>query len=91
MRTNLRQLEPHAPVLSIKEMKRFLLCAALFVVSAAVLFGISLFRAFRRISEGHATGTGFVLGSPAENLVRLTILVLLAVLSYWISGKFVHN
>jgi hypothetical protein len=72
-------------------MQRLLVSIALFSVSAAVFVAISLVLAFRRVSEREATGIGFVLGSRAENLVRLVIMVLLAIFAYWMSGKLLHK
>jgi hypothetical protein len=74
-----------------KPVHRFYLALVLFASSAAALvIGLAL-SSFRRVAGGKATGFGVVLGSPAENLWRLLIAILLAVVSYWLAGKLIHH
>jgi hypothetical protein len=72
-------------------MKRTAIAVALFVFFIAVLTGIPFLLPLRRISEARATGIGLVLGSPVENFVRLAILLLLGILTFWFSGKLVRS
>ena len=72
-------------------MGRWLVALALFVVSSTSVVGLMLYRAYRSVSEEHATGFAFVLGSPAENVFRVLVLILLAVGAYWASGRLVSH
>jgi threonine/homoserine/homoserine lactone efflux protein len=71
-------------------MKRLLLTGLLFFVLVAMWQAPFFIAAYRSISGGRATGVGFVMGSPAENLFRILMVVVLAFLAYWISGKLVR-
>jgi hypothetical protein len=72
-------------------MKRYAVAVALFGIFVAALVAASLYHAYRAVLNGHATGVGFVRGSAAENTFRLIILLLLAGLAYWLSGKLVSR
>ena len=63
------------------------------LVSIPVFFGLLLLLLVPtnyRLLSGRATGVSFVVGFfPAGNAVRILLLVLIALVAYWISGKLV--
>lgn len=70
-------------------MKRLLVGFLIFLGLLFVLLVPTIVKAGRTMSREQIVGFGFVLGSPAENIVRVLILVLFGVLAYWVSGKLV--
>jgi hypothetical protein len=72
-------------------MKRLAVAFGVFIVSLAVLMLPTLIGMYRDIENGKATGFAFVLGSSAENVYRLAVLLVLWMFAYWISGKLVRS
>ena len=72
-----------------KALKRLLVAALIFLGSIGVLLVPALVAVYRAIAKGGASGIGFVVGAMAENIFRLVVLLLLALLAWWIAGKLV--
>jgi hypothetical protein len=70
-------------------LKRLLLAALIFLGTIGILLVPALVAAYRAIAKGGGTGIAFVVGSVAENVFRVVILLLLALLAWWISGKLI--
>lgn len=70
-------------------MKRLAIGFLLFVVLILLWHAPALIIIYRSVSNGRASGIGFVAGSPVENIVRILILLFLGVIAYWISGKLI--
>ena len=71
-------------------LRRALLTCLIFFVLLFLLMLPVLIRIYVRMSRGGATGIGFVRGSLTENLFRVVVLLILAMLAYWLSGKFLR-
>jgi hypothetical protein len=71
--------------------KRLLVSVPIFFVLLLLLLLPTIYRAYRVFSREHVTGFGFVSGSPAENAFRILVLVLIALVAYWISGKLLRT
>jgi len=69
-------------------LKRVLVAALLFILLVLIWHLPVLLRIFR--SKG-AIGIGFVRGSLIENVFRIFILLLIGMLSFWLSGKLVNR
>ena len=72
-------------------MKRLLIATLIFFGSIILLQGMLLGSTLVRMYSSRVTGFAIVLGSPAENLVRVLVLLLLGLLAYWLSGKLVKT
>jgi hypothetical protein len=68
-------------------MKRFLVAAVILLSSLGLWLLPTLIRLYRAVERAEASGIGFVVGSVGENVLRLIVLLLLAALAWWISGK----
>jgi len=64
-------------------------CLIFFVLICGLHLPV-LQRIYRHMSTGKATGIGFVVGSPTENLFRVVVLAVLAALAYWLSGSLLR-
>ena len=71
-------------------LKRLAVAFGIFVVSLAVLMLPTVMAAYRNVTRGNATGLGFATGSASENVFRVLILLLLAFVAFWLSGKLVR-
>ena len=71
--------------------QRFLIAAAIFLVLLGLVLLPTLLQLCRALSRGGASGVGIVVGSPAENVFRAVVLVLLLIAAYWVSGKLVRQ
>jgi hypothetical protein len=69
--------------------KRLVVATLVFSGSVILLFSLQVGPTLLRMYRGRVTGFAFVIGSPVENLARIVILLLLALLAYWLSGKLV--
>ena len=69
--------------------KRLVAATLIFSGSVILLFSLQLGSTLLRMYRGRVTGFAFVIGSPSENLARILVLLLLALLAYWLSGKLV--
>ena len=67
--------------------ERLIVACVIFFVLLVVLHLPVLIRIYRHMSKGSGTGIGLVMGSPLENVFRLVIVLILATLAYWLSGK----
>jgi len=73
-------------------MKRFLVTTGIFLGSILLLSLPGLFQIYRALAGPHITfGVYFTLGPPAAILRGIVALMLLAMLSYWLSGKLVKT
>jgi hypothetical protein len=71
-------------------MKRFLVATAIFFGSVLLLSLPGLFQIYRTLTEDHvAFGFYFALGPPGAVLTGIAFLMVVATLSYWVSGKLV--
>jgi len=73
-----------------ENVKRLLIAAGIFLGSILLLSLPGLFQIYRALAGPDITfGVYFTLGPPAAILRGILALVLLAMLSYWLSGKLV--
>jgi len=70
---------------------RLLVALGFFVLLLCALLVPDVIRIWRRMNRGKATGIGFVVGSRAENIFRLVVVIVLTIFAYWLSGKFVEE
>jgi hypothetical protein len=70
-------------------LKRLIVASVIFLVEIAVLMLPILIGIYRGITRERATGIAFVLGSATENVFRIVVLLILAILAYWLSGRLV--
>jgi hypothetical protein len=63
-------------------MKRSLIAVVIFVGLVIVLLAVQLVPVLARMYRGRATGFALVLGSPAENVVRIVVLLLLGIVAF---------
>jgi hypothetical protein len=68
--------------------KRLLVATLIFLGSVFLFLGALLAPALVREYRRGFAGFSIVLGSPAENLVRILVLLVLGLLAYGLSGKF---
>jgi hypothetical protein len=68
-------------------LRRLVVAGAILLVSLALLMLPMLIAVYRGITRDGASGIGFVVGSLTENIVRIAVLLVLAIFSYWLSGK----
>ena len=71
-------------------MRRWLIAILIFLGTVILLQGMLLGPSLVRMYRSHVTGFAIVMGSPAENVVRILVLLLLGLLAYWLSGKLVR-
>ena len=70
-------------------LRRLLVAALIFFIFMFVLVVGSALPGIVRMWQGRATGIGIVPGaSPAENHVRIIVLLLVAVFAYWTAGRW---
>jgi hypothetical protein len=69
---------------------RITVAAGILIASLAVLMLPTAVAAYRNIAKGNATGIGFAVGSPAENALRLLVVLALALLAFWLSGRVIR-
>ncbi len=63
-------------------LRRLGISALIFLAFCLLWAGMSVFRAYRRIAQGRATGMGLVLSSDL-----IVPLLLFAALAFWLSGR----
>jgi hypothetical protein len=71
--------------------KRLLVATLIFLGSVFLLLVVLLGPALVQMFRGGIFGFGITVGSRAENLVRILVLLLLGLFAYWISGKLVRT
>jgi len=70
--------------------KRLLVATGIFLVILSLLALGPLLAICRDISRGGASGFGVVVGTPIENAFRFLMIVVLALLAYWLSSKLIR-
>ena len=70
-------------------LKRLLVAAAVFFALVLVWHMPTIIIMYRTFSRERVFGFAFVLGSPLENVVRVVILLLSAMIAFWISGRLI--
>lgn len=70
--------------------KRLLVGLVIFFISLGLLLLPSLLSVYQGMSQG-ATGFAFVVGSAGENIFRIGVLVVSAILAYWLSGRLIRS
>lgn len=71
-------------------LKRLIVTSAIFFLLITALVVPDLIRIRRRMSRDTATGVGFVVGSRTENLFRIAVLCVVAIVAYWLSGRLLE-
>ncbi|HKF22607.1 MAG TPA: hypothetical protein VKE93_13630 [Candidatus Angelobacter sp.] len=73
-------------------MRRFVIATGIFLAAVLLLSLSGLFQIYRFLAGAHvAWGFYVTLGPPASILKGIAFLILLATLSYWLSGKLVKS
>lgn len=70
--------------------KRVAVAVGIFFVLVGVLMLPTIISVYRNLTRDEASGVGFVMGSPAENVFRAVVLLVLASIAFWLSGKLIR-
>ena len=70
------------------QLRRLAVATLMFLGMVGAVLLPTLVALYREISQGKASG--IIVGSPAENSFRMVVLLFLAVLAFWLSGKLVR-
>lgn len=70
--------------------KRVTVAVGIFFVLLGVLMLPTIIAVYRSLTRDEATGVGFVMGSPGENVFRVVVLLVLASIAFWLSGKLIR-
>jgi len=70
---------------------RLLLSLVVFSCLSLLWLAWYLFQSVRKLAEAGATGIGFARPSTTELVLNLAIFAVMALVSYWLSGRFVKK